>query len=223
MRKRWNMWPFTAKLAGVLGIGAVIFAIWAYSPSLYNRQVSEPFPTAAPAATDIPAATVAPAPTSAPASTSAPAAIAEPAATDIPAATVAPAPTNAPAATALLAPTVAEPASPAILAKGSFVAGSTAGDQAEGTATIYTLADGKRVLRLENFRTSNGPDLVAALHTGANPETDDGSYFTLEGIKGNQGDQNYELPADLDVSKYRSVVIWCRTFNIVFGYATLAG
>jgi hypothetical protein len=60
-----------------------------------------------------------------------------------------------------------------------------------------------------------------ALHPGANPETDKGQYLILAGLKGNQGAQNYELPADVDQSTYGSVVIWCRTFNIVFGYASL--
>jgi hypothetical protein len=110
---------------------------------------------------------------------------------------------------------------PVVLTMGSFVDGSLPGHKAAGMATIYRLEDGKRVLRLEDFAATNGPDLFVTLHPGANPEQEEGEYLQLEALKGNQGNQNYELPAEIDLSKYRSVVIWCRSFNVVFGYATL--
>jgi len=218
MRKNWDMMSPVAKVRRVVAIGLVLFGIWALSPYLYNRPVSEAFPSTstAPAMADA-APTAIPAiadvaPTAIPA-------IADAAPTAIPAiADVAP---TAIPAIADVAPTAVVVTEPVVLTKGSFIAGKIPGDRAEGTATIYRLADGKRVLRLEGFSTTNGPDLVIALHSGANPETDQGQYLVLAGLKGNQGDQNYELPADVDQSTYGSVVIWCRTFNIVFGYATL--
>jgi hypothetical protein len=114
------------------------------------------------------------------------------------------------------------PAGPLTLVQGSFVSGRTPGHHASGSATIYQLEDGTRVLRLENFDTTNGPDVFVTLHTAGNPDEDAGEHLQLAPLKGNQGNQNYELPVDLDLSQYHSVVIWCRSFNVVFGYASLA-
>jgi hypothetical protein len=118
----------------------------------------------------------------------------------------------------------AAPAGPVALHTGSLIPGSFPGDRAEGNVTIYRLEDGKQVLRLEDFKTTNGPDLFVVLSAHADPDKADvksADYTQLAALKGNQGNQNYELPADIDLGKYQSVVIWCRTFNIVFGYATL--
>ena len=113
---------------------------------------------------------------------------------------------------------------PVILSQGSFqgVAHETAGE-----AAIYQLADGKRVLRFTDFATSNGPDVHVFLAVAQTPMDNDavkgGGYFDLGSIKGNQGDQNYDVPADLDLSKYHSVVIWCNRFSVNFGAASLGG
>jgi hypothetical protein len=117
-------------------------------------------------------------------------------------------------------------AGPVVLATGTFIAGSTPGDTAGGKATIYRLEDGKPLLRLEDFSTTNGPDLFVVLSSSASPEQDglkSSTYVQLDALKGNIGNQNYELPADIELSQYKSVVIWCRTFNVVFGYAPLQG
>jgi hypothetical protein len=94
-----------------------------------------------------------------------------------------------------------------------------------GTATVYQLAEGRRVLRFTNFETSNGPDVVvylAATEDAKDSETvTKAGYVLLGSLKGNQGDQNYEIPADVDLSKYRSVVIWCRRFSANFATAPL--
>ena len=93
-----------------------------------------------------------------------------------------------------------------------------------GSATVYRLGDGRRVLRLEDLDTSNGPTLVVYLSAnpadGPNGAFDDG-YIDLGGLKGNIGDQNYEIPDDIDPGQYRSVVIWCDRFNVAFGAAEL--
>ncbi|HEY0735591.1 MAG TPA: DM13 domain-containing protein [Herpetosiphonaceae bacterium] len=94
-----------------------------------------------------------------------------------------------------------------------------------GTASIYELPDGTRVLRLENFEVLNGPDLYVWL--SAAPDADnartilDNQYAEIGRLKGNQGNQNYELPADLDVSAFNSVTIWCRRFSVNFATAPL--
>jgi hypothetical protein len=94
-----------------------------------------------------------------------------------------------------------------------------------GTATIYRLADGDRILRLTNFKTSNGPDvhvyLVGADDVSAAVQR--GDFVDLGTIKGNIGDQNYALTHDLDLSKYRTVSIWCKRFSVNFGAAPLTG
>jgi Electron transfer DM13 len=94
-----------------------------------------------------------------------------------------------------------------------------------GTATIYQLDDGSRILRLEDFEVTNGPDLRVLLAAGSSPSTSDelGEYVELAGLKGNVGDQNYEIPPDVDLSRYSSVVIYCKPFHVIFSVATLTG
>jgi len=95
-----------------------------------------------------------------------------------------------------------------------------------GMATIYQLGDGKRILRLTNFKTSNGPDvhvyLVAANDATDNDTVKKAGFLDLGSIKGNEGDQNYDLPTNADLSKNRAVTIWCARFNVNFGTAPLA-
>ena len=94
-----------------------------------------------------------------------------------------------------------------------------------GTATIYRLADGSRILRFTNFGTSNGPDvhvyLVAADDAKDTETVKRAAFIDLGTIKRNIGDQNYASGADLDLSKYRTVSIWCKSFAINFGAAPL--
>ena len=94
-----------------------------------------------------------------------------------------------------------------------------------GTATIYRLGDGDRILRFTNFKTSNGPDvhvyLVAADDAKDNATVERAGFIDLGTIKGNIGDQNYKLSSDLDLGKYRAVSIWCKRFSVNFGAAAL--
>jgi hypothetical protein len=96
-----------------------------------------------------------------------------------------------------------------------------------GRATIYEESDGRRILRLTNFKTSNGPDVHVVLI--ALKDADDDANFLKSGtervelgkLKGNEGDQNYEIPLGTDLSKYRAVAIYCVRFNANFGTAPL--
>jgi Electron transfer DM13 len=94
-----------------------------------------------------------------------------------------------------------------------------------GTATIYRLGDGSRVLRFTNFTTSNGPDvhvyMVAADDAKDIATVQHAGFIDLGVIKGNVGDQNYTLGGDLDLAKYRAVSIWCKRFSVNFGAARL--
>ena len=94
-----------------------------------------------------------------------------------------------------------------------------------GTATLYRTSDGGRFLRFTNFKTSNGPDvhvyLVAVDDARDSATVKDSDFIDLGTIKGNIGDQNYTLNRDLDLSKYRTVSIWCKRFAVNFGSAPL--
>src|SRR5947207_13285496 len=95
----------------------------------------------------------------------------------------------------------------------------------QGTATIYQMGDGTRILRLTSFSTSNGPDvhvyMVAADDAKDVARVQQAGFVDLGVIKGNVGDQNYTLGSDLDLAKYRAVSIWCKRFNVNFGAAAL--
>jgi hypothetical protein len=95
----------------------------------------------------------------------------------------------------------------------------------EGTATIYQMGDGTRVLRFTSFSTSNGPDvhvyMVAADDAKDIATVQRAGFVDLGVIKGNIGDQNYTLASDLDLAKYRAVSIWCKRFSVNFGAAAL--
>ena len=99
--------------------------------------------------------------------------------------------------------------------------------QTSGRATIYKSADGKEYLRLSDFATSNGPDvhvlLARAEDKALESEVVKGGLDSVElgALKGNQGDQNYELPAAADLNQYQAVVIYCERFHAIFGVAKL--
>ena len=94
-----------------------------------------------------------------------------------------------------------------------------------GRAAIYEGPGGVRVLRLTDFTTSNGPDVHVVLARAGDPALGqkivkgDLDYVEVGMLKGNQGDQNYEIPASVDLKKYNAVVIYCKRFNAVFGVA----
>lgn len=96
----------------------------------------------------------------------------------------------------------------------------------EGIATVYQLPGERRVLRLTQFSTSNGPDLqlylVAAGDASDSESVEKAGFVTLGPLKGNQGDQNYDIPAAVDLSKYRAVTVWCRRFSANFATAPLS-
>jgi hypothetical protein len=98
---------------------------------------------------------------------------------------------------------------------------------ASGRATIYKDSDGRQYLRLTDFTTSNGPDVHVVLARSDDhsliEEIVKGQFDSVElgSLKGNQGDQNYDLTASVDLQKYNAVVIYCERFHAVFGLAWL--
>ncbi len=88
---------------------------------------------------------------------------------------------------------------------------------AQGIAKVISLDDGTSVLRLEDFKSTNGPDLYVYLATDEKA-TD---FVNLGRLKANNGNQNYDIPDGTDLSKYDSVLIWCKQFSVLFGNAEL--
>jgi hypothetical protein len=118
-------------------------------------------------------------------------------------------------------PTTAPPG-PVEVHRGDFVSldhGTT------GVARVLELPDGRRIVRLEGLETDNGPDLY--LYLTANPAAGDEGAFddqhvNLGRLKGNLGDQNYDVPEGTDIARHPTVVIWCDRFDSAFGAADLA-
>ena len=106
-------------------------------------------------------------------------------------------------------------------ASGEFVSRS---HPTRGTVEVLGDGTGQRFLRFEDFRTDNGPDLNVYL-SAAPPDAPVGQftdvYVDLGDLKGNVGSQNYEIPRDLDLDLYSTVVIWCVRFSVIFGAAEL--
>lgn len=126
------------------------------------------------------------------------------------------------AATPTPAPT---PAGPVQLAMGTLISHE---HTTSGTVRIIQQPDGSRVLTLENLDTSNGPDVhvwLSAAHvvegTAGWFTAGSADYYDLGLIKGNQGNQVYQIPAEVDLSKYPAVDLWCVQFSVSFGAAEL--
>lgn len=133
---------------------------------------------------------------------------------------------SSPAAPATATPTATGVPEPRLVARGTLISHEHA---TSGTVLVLALADGRRVLRLQDLRTSNGPDVKvwlsdAPVLPGAQGWRvfDDGRYADLGSLKGNVGNQNYDLPAGVDLAALSSLSLWCDRFDVSFGAATLA-
>jgi hypothetical protein len=115
------------------------------------------------------------------------------------------------------APTT-EPAEPQIVteATGTFTSDA---HPTSGTAVVLGNGTGQRFLRFENFATDNGPDLNVYL---VNSASGAGDFIDLGDLKGNIGEQNYEIPEGVDLSVYDTVYVWCVRFGVSFGNAVLS-
>ena len=94
---------------------------------------------------------------------------------------------------------------------------------ASGIATTIRTAKGGRVLTLTNFEVDNGPDLRVYIVAGpARDESEVDDFKDLGALKGNKGNQQYDLPRGLDLDRYSTVVVWCRAFSVNFARAPLS-
>lgn len=101
-------------------------------------------------------------------------------------------------------------------AEGKFVGVGDGIHDAQGIARILPVSEAS-VLRLEEFRSTNGPDLYVYLST----DKDASEFVSLGKLKANIGNQNYDIPAGTDITKYNTVLIWCQQFSVLFGSAEL--
>ncbi len=117
---------------------------------------------------------------------------------------------------------VAPDDSATVLLRGAFTPREHDG---RGRAEVLQLGDGRRILRFTEFETLNGPDLqvylLGSVDAAGGSDLEAHGFLSLGALKGNAGDQNYEIPADADLSKYRAVSVWCRRFAVNFTTAPL--
>ena len=180
----------------IVGLPALALAWWLFSPLFLNKTVVEEFPRAASA--QIPAGS---------------------SAAEVEAEMLAAAAENTTASDAM------PEADPLLLLSGEFV-GADSFHQGSGAVGVYQLADGSRILRFDDIDITNGPDLHVILSPVASAEGRDdvmaAGYVDLGGLKGNRGSQNYDIPADVDITSGEwTVVIYCQPFHVLFATAGL--
>jgi Electron transfer DM13 len=100
---------------------------------------------------------------------------------------------------------------------GEFVGAGDGTHNAEGVAKEISTEDGRKFIRFENFKVTNGPDLYVYLATDQSAS----DFVDIGKLKANNGNQNYEIPDGTDLAKYKTVVIWCKAFSVLFGSAEL--
>jgi hypothetical protein len=103
------------------------------------------------------------------------------------------------------------------LLTGSFIGVGDGIHDAQGNAKVIPIEGGGNVLRLEELVVTNGPDLYVYLATDKSAS----DFVNLGRLKANIGNQNYEIPSGTDITKYDTVLIWCRAFSVLFGSAEL--
>lgn len=101
---------------------------------------------------------------------------------------------------------------------GTFMGIGDGFHKVEGVAKVIRLGNGAEILRIENLKATNGPDLYVYLSKDKSAS----DFVNLGRLKGNVGNQNYEIPTGTDLSKYDTVLIWCRAFSFLFGSAQLS-
>ena len=99
----------------------------------------------------------------------------------------------------------------------AFIGAGDGFHNTEGAAKVIPLQDRGSILRLENFRSTNGPNV----HVYMSTNKDATDFVDLGRLKANNGNQNYNIPIGINVAKYKYVLIWCKDFSVLFGSAQL--
>lgn len=192
--------PLGTGLAFLVGVGAFAFALYWFAPwqLFIDKRVDEARPGASPSAGSE-AAPSAPSPES-------------PVVGGTP---------SDPGVSSMPPPEAPDPGEQVVvLARGAF---RSLEHQSSGTALLLELPGGAQVLRFEDLTTSNGPDLRVYLTDQPLSEDwhvwDDGRFVDLGALKGNLGNQNYEIPAGVDTGDFQTAVVWCRRFSVGFAVA----
>ena len=95
-----------------------------------------------------------------------------------------------------------------------------------GQARLVRLPGGSHEVQFTAFEVTNGPDLEVWLSAHPNPQSSADvkaeAFLSVGQLKGNVGDQAYDLPGDTDVTTFPSVVVWCEQFGVLFSSAVLS-
>jgi hypothetical protein len=208
--RRRRGWAILALAGVVVALAAIVLALFQPWKLWVDDKVDEARPVGA-------------VPVTAPSATEPPAA--EPSTSTTEQARTVPAPATTPTAApaAPAAPATDPPATvpPAPLG-GEFI---SIDHGTSGTIVVLQDTTGTQFVRLENLETTNGPDLFVYLSTNPpdGPESQfDDDFISLGRLAGNLGSSNYEVPADADLSRFASIVIWCDRFDSAFGAAALS-
>ncbi len=192
---RWRL----ARTA-LFALAAVVILAVVVLPAYRNETVVEAFPmTSSP-----------PAPAAAPTTTTPSTTVADESVAITPA-------TTAPAPPPTTTATTTVPSQPVRLRSGSFMG---IDHRASGIVSVYRTPDGTHVVGLEEFDIQPGPDYDVYVVPGTDRSDPDGGA-RLDDLRGNQGTQYYEVPADVDVGTGDwTVLIWCQTFGVPVANAT---
>lgn len=115
-----------------------------------------------------------------------------------------------------------------VILSGSFV-DMDGWRQGKGSVKMYRSADGALLLRFDDFTATNGPDLEVLLCANPEPklptelDIEGASRFPVGPLKGTQGNQQFPIPRQLDLLKYKSVVLYSEQLKSIYSYATLVG
>jgi len=108
-------------------------------------------------------------------------------------------------------------AAPTVTRTGSFIGAGDGFHNAEGLAKVILFDSGHTILRLENFKSTNGPNVHLYLATDKAAS----NFIDLGRLKANNGNQNYNIPVGTDLAKYNLALIWCKDFSVLFGSTQL--
>lgn len=120
------------------------------------------------------------------------------------------------------------------IARGNFEPSLDVVRRSAGKVTLYRSADGSLLLRFDDFDVTNAPQMAVYLVAIDKPPVDlktvikkedfdigGISHFEVGPLLGTHGNQQFDLPRELPITSYQSVVIYSESLHIVYAFATL--